>query len=122
MRHYELVILVNANQQEQVNSFIERYRNLMSKDGGIIHRFENWGRRTLAYPIKKIRKANYLLFNIECTKSTLEELEHSLRYSEGVLRYLVLSMKKAVTEPSPMMLGSSATNVAEVSNEANIEK
>src|SRR5688572_8361590 len=102
MRHYEIVFLVHPDQSEQVPAMIERYKGLISADGGKIHRMEDWGRRQLAYPISKVHKAHYVLLNVECDQKALDELTGAFRFSDAVLRHLVVSMDEAVTEPSPM--------------------
>ena len=79
---------------------IERYKNTIEEASGKIHRLEDWGRRHLAYPIKKIHKAHYVLMNIECDQATLEELESGFRFNDAILRSLTLSQKEAVTAPS----------------------
>jgi small subunit ribosomal protein S6 len=103
MRHYEIVFLVHPDQSEQVPAMVERYQALITAGGGIVHRFEDWGRRQLAYPIAKVHKAHYLLFNIEADKKTLEELTGAFRFSDAVLRHMTVRMDAAVTEPSPMV-------------------
>ncbi len=103
MRHYEIVFIVHPDQSEQVPGMVERYRGLVTSKSGHIHRLEDWGRRQLAYPIQKIHKAHYVLMNIECDQETLDELEHAFRFNDAVLRYLMVSMKEAVTAASPMM-------------------
>ena len=103
MRHYELCVIVHPDQSEQVPAMLERYQSLITSQGGKVHRVEDWGRRQLAYPIQKLVKAHYLLLNIECGKSTLDELEHAIRYNDAVLRHIIIGMKKAETTPSPMM-------------------
>jgi small subunit ribosomal protein S6 len=102
MRHYEIVFLVHPDQSEQVPAMIERYRGLIAADGGAVHRLEDWGRRQLAFPIAKMHKAHYVLMNIECSGKALEELTGAFRFSDAVLRHLVVKMDRAVTEPSPM--------------------
>ncbi len=102
MKHYEIVFLVHPDQSEQVPAMIERYRSTIEGHGGAIHRLEDWGRRQLAYPINKIHKAHYVLMNIECDKEALGELESAFRFNDAVIRNLVLSMKDAVTEVSPL--------------------
>ncbi len=102
MRHYEIVFLVHPDQSEQVPAMIERYRSTVEQRGGRIHRLEDWGRRQLAYPIQKVHKAHYVLMNIECDKETLDELTSAFRFSDAVLRHLVIRRDKAITEPSPM--------------------
>jgi small subunit ribosomal protein S6 len=102
MRHYEVVFLVHPSQSEQVPAMIERYRANLEKSGGTIHRLEDWGRRQLAYPINKVHKAHYVLMNIECDQGALNELESAFRFNDAVLRNLILSRDKAVTEASPL--------------------
>jgi len=103
MRHYEICFIVHPDQSEQVPGMIERYRALVTGQGGKVHRVEDWGRRQLAYPIDKLVKAHYVLLNVECGKPTLDELEHTFRYNDAVLRHLTVGMKSAQTGPSPMM-------------------
>ena len=67
-----------------------------------MHRVEDWGRRQLTFPITKVHKAHYLLMNIETDQKTLAELTGAFRFSDAVLRHLVVKMDGAVTEPSPM--------------------
>ncbi len=103
MRHYEIVFIVHPDQSEQVPAMIDRYRTLVTTNGGAMHRLEDWGRRQLAYPIQKIHKAHYVLMNIECGIETLDELEHGFKFNDAVLRHLTMATKAAVTVPSPMM-------------------
>ena len=103
MRHYEIVILVHPDQSEQVPAMLERYRGIVSADGGSIHRLEDWGRRQLSYPIAKIHKAHYVLMNIECTQHALTELTNAFRFNDAVIRNLVIARDEAVTEPSPLV-------------------
>jgi small subunit ribosomal protein S6 len=103
MRHYEVVFLVHPDQSEQVPAMIERYRTTIESDGGAVHRLEDWGRRQLAYPIQKLHKAHYVLMNIECSTTALEELTSAFRFNDAVLRNMVISQKEAKTESSPLL-------------------
>ena len=103
MRHYEIVFLVHPDQSEQVPGMIERYANLITQGGGHIHRAEDWGRRQLAYPVNKIHKAHYVLFNVECDLKTLEEIETAFKFNDAVIRNLIMKRKTADTEESPLM-------------------
>jgi len=102
MRHYEVVVMVHPDQSDQVSAMVERYRGIVETGSGAVHRFEDWGRRQLAYPIDKLHKAHYLLMNIECGKEALDELETAFRFNDAVLRRLVVRCKKAVTADSPL--------------------
>ena len=81
---------------------IERYKGLIAAGGGAVHRLEDWGRRQLTFPIAKVHKAHYVLMNIETDQKVLAELTGGFRFSDAVLRHLVVAMDEAVTEPSPM--------------------
>jgi small subunit ribosomal protein S6 len=103
MRHFEVVFLVHPDQSEQVPAMIDRYRAIIEKDGGSIHRLEDWGRRQLAYPINKVLKAHYVLMNIECDQEALDGLSGAFRFNDAVIRNLIMRCKKAITEPSPLV-------------------
>ncbi len=102
MRHYEIVFLVHPDQSDQVPAMVEKYKDFVESDGGTVHRLEDWGRRQLAYPINKIHKAHYVLMNIECGEKALEEIETAFRFNDAVLRNMVMRVKEAITEPSPL--------------------
>ncbi|MGB5260464.1 MAG: 30S ribosomal protein S6 [Gammaproteobacteria bacterium] len=122
MRHYEIVFLVHPDQSEQVPAMIERYRATIEADGGAIHRLEDWGRRQLAYPIQKLHKAHYVLMNIECSTSVLDELNSSFRFNDAVIRNMVITRKEAVTEPSLLMKKPEEKREREPSETASADK
>ena len=100
MRHYEVVFMVHPDQSEQVRGMMERYRQMIERGGGAVHRMEDWGRRQLAYPIAKIHKAHYVLMNVEVDAETLEELESAFRFNDAVIRNLVIRRQHAIQETS----------------------
>ncbi|MCW8983531.1 MAG: 30S ribosomal protein S6 [Gammaproteobacteria bacterium] len=102
MQHYEIVFLVHPDQSEQVPAMVERYRSTIENGGGSVHRFEDWGRRQLAYPINKIHKAHYVLMNIECPIEIMRELETGFKFNDAVIRNMILKVKCPVSEQSPM--------------------
>ena len=103
MRHYEVVFMVHPDQSEQVPGMIERYSNVITKDGGTVHRLEDWGRRQLAYHINKIHKAHYVLMNVEASNEAMEELTTTFRYNDAVIRNLVIRRDEPVLEESLIM-------------------
>ena len=102
MRHYELVLLVHPDQSEQLQDMLKRYQDMITKNGGQIHRVEDIGRIQLAYTIQDMHKAHYVLMNIECDDSTITEIETSFKYNDSIMRHLCLRMKKAETETSKL--------------------
>ena len=100
MRHYEIVLIVHPDQSEQVPAMVERYKAQIEAQEGKVHRFEDWGRRQLAYPINKIHKAHYILMNVECGQTTLDELEELFRYNDAIIRNIIIRREHAITEES----------------------
>ena len=97
---------------------VERYKGVIAARNGIVHRLEDWGRRQLTYPLQKVHKAHYVLMNIECDQETVDELNNSFKFSDAVLRHLIVKMTKAVTEPSPMMKEEKSKSLMERGAEA----
>ncbi|MBK8814379.1 MAG: 30S ribosomal protein S6 [Methylococcaceae bacterium] len=112
MRHYEIVFLVHPDQSAQVPAMIDRYKSIIESSSGKIHRLEDWGRRHLAYPIKKIHKAHYVLMNIECDQPTLAELESGFRFNDAILRSMTLLQKSAITGTSAIANATAEENKA----------
>jgi len=102
MRHYEIVFLVHPDQSEQVPAMVERYQSIVTESGGTVHRTEDWGRRQLAHPINKVHKAHYVLLNVECEQTPLDDIKGAFRFNDAVLRNLVIARDEAVSEASPM--------------------
>lgn len=107
MNHYEIVLLFHPDQSEQVPAMMERYTNAVTEGGGSAHRFEDWGRRQLAYSINDLHKAHYILWNIECSVEVLDELTTTFRFNDAVLRNMVIKRKDAVTDISPIKAAES---------------
>jgi small subunit ribosomal protein S6 len=102
MRHYEIVFLIHPDQSEQVPAMVEKYQGMVTESGGQVHRLEDWGRRQLSHTINKIHKAHYVLMNIECEQSVLDEIQSAFKFNDAVLRHLVIRRDEAVTEASPL--------------------
>ena len=107
MNHYEIVLLFHPDQSEQVPAMMERYTNAVTEGGGSVHRFEDWGRRQLAYSINDLHKAHYILWNIACSVEVLDELTTTFRFNDAVLRNMVIKRKDAVTDISPIKAAES---------------
>ncbi len=104
MRHYEVVLLVHPDQSDQLSDMLKRYQDLVTKNGGNVHRVEDIGRLQLAYTIKDMHKAHYVLMNLECDSKTLSEIESSFAFNDSIMRHLVVRMTKAETSPSKLFL------------------
>lgn len=100
MRTYETVIIIDAHQPEEViEGLIEKIKKIITDNGGSILDVNRWGKRRLAYEIKKKQHGYYVYFLYEIDKREFpKELERSMRMTEELLRYLVLQIDKKVLE------------------------
>ncbi|MCO5590876.1 hypothetical protein L7F22_044851 [Adiantum nelumboides] len=96
-RHYEVVLLVHEDHVDQLQDIIQKVKDFIEEKKGKIHRLNDWGIRKLAYKIKKARRANYILMNIQIDAQEIEEFKFLLDKDERVIRHLVITMKKAET-------------------------
>ncbi|MXP56384.1 30S ribosomal protein S6 [Pantoea sp. Mhis] len=102
MRDYEIIFMVHPDQSEQVPTMIEHYTNIISNAQGTIYRLEDWGRRSLAYPINKLHKMHYILMNIKVPKEAIDKIEANFRFNDAIIRNMIMTVKYSVTESSPM--------------------
>lgn len=102
MRHYEIMLLFHPDQSAQVPAMLDRYKGMIEKEKGKIHRLENFGKQPTAYPINKVHKAEFVLLNIECNIKTLNELKNAFRFNDAILRYIVIGRETAITKSSFM--------------------
>ena len=91
MNKYELALVVNAKIEEDVRAAtVEKAKDYVTKAGGSITNVEEWGRKTLAYEIKKQKEGIYILFTFEAKPDFISEFERILRLDEIVLKHIVI--------------------------------
>jgi len=93
MASYELVYILSPSvNEEELSSVISRVNDIIQRVGGNVIDIIQWGRKKMAYPIKKHTEGNYVLAKIELQPSCIKELEASLRLSGEVLRHLIVKL------------------------------
>jgi small subunit ribosomal protein S6 len=104
MALYEHVFLARQDiSNAQVEALVKEYSDVIEQGGGKITKNEYWGVKTLAYKIKKNRKAHFSLLNIDAPSAAVAEMERRMGLSPEVLRFLTLKVEAHETEPSAMM-------------------
>jgi small subunit ribosomal protein S6 len=89
MRKYELVCVIHPDLDETAfNGAIEKIKGWIVESGGTTDKVDVWGRRRLAYPIRKQMEGQYVLFNVSIPPQATAELERNLRFLEPVMRFL----------------------------------
>lgn len=90
MRKYELVCLIQPDLDEAAfNGIVDRVKVWVAESGGNVDKVDIWGKRKLAYPIRKQREGNYVLFNLSLETTATSGLEQNLRYTETVMRHML---------------------------------
>ena len=93
MRNYELVCLIQPDLDEAAfNGVLDRVKTWVTESGGSVDKVDIWGKRRLAYAIRKQRESNYVLFNLSMAPQTTAGLEQNLRYTETVMRHMLTAV------------------------------
>ncbi len=101
---YEHVFLARQDvSNAQVEALTKEYTGVIEEGGGKVTKSEYWGLKSLAYKIKKSRKAHFSLLNIDAPHDAVAEMERRMGLSTEVLRFLTLKVDEHETEPSVMM-------------------
>ncbi len=101
---YEHVFLARQEvSPQQVEAMVNEFGQVIKDSGGTVGKTEYWGLKTLAYKIKKSRKAHYSLMNIEASPDAVAEMERRMGLSTDVLRFMTLRVDTHETEPSVQM-------------------
>jgi len=91
MRNYELVMVISPDlSEDEVSSSVERVQRFVSERGGEVLKVDRWGRRRLAYPIRRFTEGHYVIAQLRLDASAVRELDRNLEVAESVLRHLVV--------------------------------
>ncbi len=104
MKPYEVMILIHPDQSDQVPEMLKRLSGSLTEHGARMSRVENSGRRKLAYPIDKHFKAHYAVLNFEGETTVLDQLKKAFRYNDAVLRHLIITKPKIMTEKTALLV------------------
>lgn len=101
---YEHVFLVRQDvSAQQVEALTKEFSDIITGAGGKVAKSEYWGLKSLAYKIKKNRKAHYMLLNIDSDPEAVAEMERRMSLATDVIRHMTLKVDEHEAEPSVMM-------------------
>ena len=101
---YEHVFMARQDvTSQQVEGFVEQYKGVIEQNGGRVVKTEMWGVKSLAYRIKKNRKAHFAMLNLDAPPAAVAEMERQMRINEDVLRFMTVRVDALEAEPSVMM-------------------
>jgi len=94
MRNYELTFILQPNlEDEERADLVDRIQDWVVAVGGQVVKVDHWGKRRLAYPIRKLKEGFYVLFNLQLPFDGVRELERRLQITEQVLRFLTVRVE-----------------------------
>jgi small subunit ribosomal protein S6 len=92
MRNYEVVFIAHPELDEQaLTALVEKVKGWITTGGGVVEKADVWGKRRMAYHIRKQRDGQYVYVLVSMAPTFVQELERNLRLTESVLRFLVTS-------------------------------
>ena len=101
---YEHIFMARQDvTSQQVEAMVDQYKGVIEQNGGKVEKTEMWGVKSLAYRIKKNRKAHFTMFNLDAPPNAVAEMERQMRISEDILRFMTIRVDTLETEPSVMM-------------------
>ncbi len=104
MPFYEHVFLSRQDvSAQQVETMTEQFKGIIEAAGGTISKIEYWGVKSLAYRIKKNRKAHFALLNISAPAAGVAEMERQMKINEDVIRFMTIKVEALEEGPSAMM-------------------
>ena len=97
MRNYEVVFVAAPTlASEELEGFINHIQTVVESKNGKVVKVENWGKKSLAYKIKRFREGYYVILNIEGDGSVITELERRFRVTDYIIRYISVRIDEAL--------------------------
>ena len=91
MRAYEVMVILDPSLEERtIEPSLDKYLNVIRKDGGSVENVDVWGRRRLAYEVKKNAEGIYAVITLQAEPATVKEFDRQINLNESILRTKVL--------------------------------
>jgi small subunit ribosomal protein S6 len=121
-RIYESAVLINAAlEDEQIQSIISHIKEIIVNSGGEIKDVEDWGRKRLAYMVKKSKIGYYAIFRFYAPPNIITKLERYYKLDESILRFLTISLSQnALEQIEKNISNTEGETVAEIKVEEDI--
>ncbi|MDX9745529.1 MAG: 30S ribosomal protein S6 [Syntrophales bacterium] len=98
MRRYDVVFIAMANLSDaEISGIVERYQTMVTEHGGLIIKVEKWGKRKLAYDVRKQSMGFYVLFDMAGDSEIVDEMERNLKIDDKILKYLTVKTAEEIT-------------------------
>lgn len=93
---YEFIVIVRPSlSDEETTKVVEKMKGVLDKSGATVLKCENWGKRKLAYEVKRERKGIFVFFNYQSPGTVVSELERSCRMEDSVIKFLTVRVDQS---------------------------
>lgn len=94
MNKYEVMFIAKPLEDAEVDPIVELVSNLITKNGGNIEKVDRWGKRHLAYPVKKQADGYYVLINFEAEPDVIKEIDRVIKIHDTILKHLIVRVEE----------------------------
>lgn len=103
MNTYESIFIINPNvSDEETAGIIKKMQDVVEKQGGEMLKFEDWGKKKLAYEVNKHKRGHYAFFQFKAAPAAISELERTYKLTDSVVKFLTVKLEKELrTRPAP---------------------
>ena len=91
MRDFEVMFILRPEEDEVINPIIEKYEELITKNGGNVQSIDKWGKKRLAYTIDDFDTGYYVLITFSASNPCVKEVDRIMKISDDVLRHMIIS-------------------------------
>lgn len=99
---YESIFIINANlADEETANIIKKMQDVVAKQGGEMVKFEDWGKKKLAYEIKKQKRGHYVFFQFKAAPAAVAELERTYKMTDAVIKFITVRLEKELRVKEP---------------------
>jgi len=102
MSIYESIFIINPNlSDDETNAIIKKMQDVVAKQGAEMLKFEDWGKKKLAYEIKKQKRGHYVFFQFKGAPAAVAELERTYKMTDAVIKFLTVRLEKELRVKAP---------------------
>jgi small subunit ribosomal protein S6 len=91
---YEVMFITKPFEEAEVDPIVEKVTNLITKNNGTVEKVDRWGKRHLAYPVKKQNDGYYVLINFEIDPTAIYEIDRVMKIQDEILKHLIVKNDK----------------------------
>ncbi|MEK7603180.1 MAG: 30S ribosomal protein S6 [Patescibacteria group bacterium] len=118
MSQYEIAVLYHPDLEVDLTKAEERVTKIIAENGGKVLGIDNWGKKKLAYPVKKLEHAIYVFYSVELMPESIQKMESLLNITDEVIRYLVTKPDLKAIAKAGALKAEKAKKAAERGDEA----